>query len=151
MKVVPVPVRSDNYAYLLIDSSSNQTLVVDPYDVSKVQAALDKEGITDKSLVKGIITTHHHDDHAGGNLEFVSIHGFLCAMVLYMRCVTADQTVDKVSKYPGVTVYGGSKQVAGLTQQVKDKDTLKLGDVDIRCATYLVAARCRGVTVQSGN
>lgn len=73
MKIVPVPVRADNYAYLLIDNSSetNTTAVVDPYDVAKVQAALEKEGIKQEN-VKAVITTHHHDDHAGGNKEFVS-------------------------------------------------------------------------------
>lgn len=77
MKVVPVPVRSDNYAYLLVDDSSSDSkptvAVVDPYDVSKVEEALKSEGIDDISnSVVAIITTHHHDDHAGGNLEFVS-------------------------------------------------------------------------------
>lgn len=72
MKIVPVPVRADNYAYLLIDSpGSGQTAVVDPYDVAKVQAALEKEGVRSED-VKAVITTHHHDDHAGGNREFVS-------------------------------------------------------------------------------
>lgn len=75
MKVVPVPVRSDNYAYLLVDSTSSPptVAVVDPYDVPKVEAALKAEGIDDitKSVV-AVITTHHHDDHAGGNVEFVS-------------------------------------------------------------------------------
>lgn len=73
MKIVPVPVRADNYAYLLIDSSTGQTAVIDPYDVSKVQAALEHEGIKETE-VKAVITTHHHDDHAGGNKEFVRLH-----------------------------------------------------------------------------
>ncbi|OCB84182.1 hydroxyacylglutathione hydrolase [Sanghuangporus baumii] len=45
MKVVPVPVRSDNYAYLLIDDTTNQAAAVDPYDMKKVQAAAEKEGV----------------------------------------------------------------------------------------------------------
>lgn len=69
MKVVPVPVRSDNYAYLLIDDSGTAA-VVDPYDVQKVTDALEKEGVS-KEDVKAVITTHHHDDHAGGNKAFV--------------------------------------------------------------------------------
>ena len=67
MRIVPVPVRSDNYAYLLIDETSNKSAVIDPYDVSKVEAAAAKEGVS----LEAIITTHHHDDHAGGNAEFV--------------------------------------------------------------------------------
>lgn len=63
MKVVPVPVRSDNYAYLLIDDNANKALAVDAYDVPKVKAAAQKEGV---ELV-GKLTTHHHHDHSGGN------------------------------------------------------------------------------------
>ena len=63
MKVVPVPVRDDNYAYLLIDDSTYKAADVDPYDVPKVQAAAEKAGV---QIVAGI-TTHHHFDHSGGN------------------------------------------------------------------------------------
>ena len=63
MKVLPVPVRDDNYAYLLIDDATNTAAAVDPYDVSKVKAAAEKAGV---QIVAGI-TTHHHFDHSGGN------------------------------------------------------------------------------------
>ena len=63
MRVVPVPVRSDNYAYLLIDDTTGKAAAVDPYDVPKVQAAAAKAGV---QIVAGI-TTHHHFDHSGGN------------------------------------------------------------------------------------
>lgn len=63
MKVVPVPVREDNYAYLLIDDKSNKAAAVDPYTVSKVKAAADQLGVE----IVAAITTHHHHDHSGGN------------------------------------------------------------------------------------
>lgn len=63
MKVVPVPVREDNYAYLLIDEKSSQAAAVDPFDVPKVVAAANRLGV---KIVAGI-TTHHHLDHSGGN------------------------------------------------------------------------------------
>lgn len=63
MKVVPVPVRKDNYAYLLIDESSNVAAAIDPYDIAKVTSAAEKLGVN----IVAAITTHHHDDHAGGN------------------------------------------------------------------------------------
>ncbi|KAG2133871.1 beta-lactamase-like protein [Suillus cothurnatus] len=63
MKVVPVLVSADNYAYLLIDEPSRKAAVVDVLDVEKVRAVADKEGV---SIVAGI-TTHHHQDHSGGN------------------------------------------------------------------------------------
>lgn len=63
MKVVPVPVREDNYAYLLVCEQTKKAAVVDPYDVDKVSAAAESLGV---QLVAGI-TTHHHYDHSGGN------------------------------------------------------------------------------------
>ncbi len=63
MKVVPVPVRSDNYAYLLIDEKAKKAAAVDVYDVPKVQAAAQEEGVE----IVAAITTHHHHDHSGGN------------------------------------------------------------------------------------
>ncbi|KXN90517.1 Hydroxyacylglutathione hydrolase, mitochondrial [Leucoagaricus sp. SymC.cos] len=63
MKVVPVPVREDNYAYLLVDDKTNKAAAVDPYDVSKVVSAADGLGVS----IVATITTHHHFDHSGGN------------------------------------------------------------------------------------
>jgi glyoxylase-like metal-dependent hydrolase (beta-lactamase superfamily II) len=63
MKIVPVPVREDNYAYILIDQPSNEAAIVDPFDVPKVTSVANSLGV---SVVAGI-TTHHHFDHSGGN------------------------------------------------------------------------------------
>lgn len=63
MKVIPVPVRSDNYAYLLIDEKSKKAVAVDPYDLPKVSSSAQGLGVE----IVACITTHHHDDHSGGN------------------------------------------------------------------------------------
>ncbi|KAG9123706.1 Cytoplasmic glyoxalase II [Ceratobasidium sp. 392] len=105
MRVVPVPVLSDNYAYLLIDEGTNQAAAIDPFDVPKVRAQAEKEGVK----LTALITTHHHADHSGGNKEFHSV-------------------------YPDVPVYGGSDQVPALTNLVKDGDTFGIGDnVKVKC------------------
>ncbi|CAE6459754.1 unnamed protein product [Rhizoctonia solani] len=70
MRVVPVPVCSDNYAYLLIDEATNKAAAVDPFDVPKVKAQAEKEGVE----LTALITTHHHADHSGGNKEFHSVY-----------------------------------------------------------------------------
>ena len=41
--------------------------MIDPFDVPKVADAVEKEGVK----VVANITTHHHQDHAGGNDTFV--------------------------------------------------------------------------------
>ncbi|KAF8699249.1 Hydroxyacylglutathione hydrolase C-terminus, partial [Rhizoctonia solani] len=99
MRVVPVPVRSDNYAYLLIDEATKKAAAVDPFDVPKVQAQAEKEGVE----LAALITTHHHPDHSGGNKEFHSA-------------------------YPDAPVYGGSDNVPALTHRVKDGDTFSVGE-----------------------
>jgi len=63
MKVVPVPVRSDNYAYILVDEGSKKAVAVDPYDVPKVTSSAQGLGVE----IVACLTTHHHDDHSGGN------------------------------------------------------------------------------------
>ena len=69
--------------YLIIDDASQEAAVVDPYDATKISNAVKEKGV-DVSLksdfraidslkleVKTLITTHHHDDHCGGNRKFV--------------------------------------------------------------------------------
>jgi len=105
MKVIPVPVRSDNYAYLLIDEETKQAAAVDVYDVSKVTAKAAAEGVE----ITALLTTHHHNDHSGGNQEFA-----------------------KQNK--GVKIFGGSSNVEALTDQVSDGDTFKIGNnINVKC------------------
>jgi len=105
MRVVPVPVRDDNYAYLLIDEPSKKAAAIDPYDVSKVAAAAQEQGVE----IVAAITTHHHFDHSGGNKDFATT-------------------------YPNALIYGGSDKIPGLTNLVKDKDEFTLGDnTHIKC------------------
>lgn len=63
MKIIPVPVRSDNYAYLLVDEASGKAAAVDPYDVPEVLSSAHRLGVE----IVACMTTHHHDDHCGGN------------------------------------------------------------------------------------
>src|SRR5882757_6578467 len=63
MRVIPIPVRKDNYSYLVVDDAANKAAAVDPYTPSKVKEAADELGV---KVVAGI-TTHHHHDHSGGN------------------------------------------------------------------------------------
>lgn len=61
--VKPVPVRDDNYAYLIVDNTAKIAAAVDPYDVPKVSQAAKELGVK----IVSVLTTHHHFDHAGGN------------------------------------------------------------------------------------
>ncbi|KAF5391918.1 hypothetical protein D9757_001769 [Collybiopsis confluens] len=104
MQIVPVPVREDNYAYLLIDEKLKQAAAIDTYDVPKVVAAAEKLGVQ----IIAAVTTHHHFDHSGGNKEFAA-------------------------KFPDAPIYGGSEKIPALTKLVKDKDEFSLGDIHVKC------------------
>eukprot|EP01119_Soliformovum_irregulare_P016388 TRINITY_DN4725_c0_g1_i1.p1 TRINITY_DN4725_c0_g1~~TRINITY_DN4725_c0_g1_i1.p1 ORF type:complete len:258 (-),score=55.11 TRINITY_DN4725_c0_g1_i1:35-808(-) len=103
MKVVEVPVLSDNYAYLLIDTNQKVAAAVDPAGPAQVLAAAEKEGVK----IVSILTTHHHADHAGGNAKLLE-------------------------KVPDIPVYGGDDRITAINSKVKDQDTLKVGDLSVK-------------------
>ena len=66
MRIVPVPVLLDNYAYLVI-ADSGSAAVVDPSEAQPVLAAAEREG----AKLEAIWNTHHHWDHVGGNRDLL--------------------------------------------------------------------------------
>lgn len=73
MQVTIVPCLSDNYAYLVRPDGEKKAFVVDPSEAAPVIAAVEREGL---ELV-GIVNTHHHLDHVGGNAGLVERFGKL--------------------------------------------------------------------------
>lgn len=59
------PCLQDNYGYLVHDRDANLTAAIDTPDAGAILAALDERRWT----LTHILNTHHHPDHAGGNLE----------------------------------------------------------------------------------
>jgi hydroxyacylglutathione hydrolase len=66
MRIVPVPVLEDNYAYLVI-ADSGAAAVVDPSEAGPVLAAAERE----RADLQAIWNTHHHWDHVGGNRDLL--------------------------------------------------------------------------------
>lgn len=62
MRVIPVPVLGDNYAYLLADDATGRAAAVDPGDGGAVADAARREGLR----LECLLLTHHHPDHVGG-------------------------------------------------------------------------------------
>lgn len=65
LKIIQLPVLTDNYIYLIHDLNSKQTAVVDPAVAEPVLKTLKEQGWE----LNYIFNTHHHGDHVGGNLE----------------------------------------------------------------------------------
>ena len=70
----PIPMRTDNYAWLLTDKASGKVGVVDPADAAPVREMLESQGKT----LDFIFLTHHHNDHIGGARELAdSYHALI--------------------------------------------------------------------------
>lgn len=108
MRIVPVPNQSDNYAYLIIDEIAKRAASVDPYDVDKVTSTATAEGVE----ISANISTHHHNDHTGGNSQLQSL-------------------------YPNIPFYAGSNKASATSHIVKHGDSFKFGNLDIRYALFV--------------
>ena len=105
VEIVTVPCRSDNYAYLVHDSGSGKTALVDAPEAGSVAAALDCQGWG----LDQIWITHHHADHVDG--------------------------VDELRRRYGAEVVGHAadrKRLPKLDREVREGDTVTLGGLTAR-------------------
>lgn len=99
LKIIPVPMLKDNYAYIIIETRSRKTVVIDPGDAHAVQETLKKANVTPSA----VLTTHKHWDHSGGNGQMKRM-------------------------YPDIKIYGGNlDRVPDVTNTLKDGDCLEIG------------------------
>ena len=71
IEIAAVPAFADNYLWLVHDSGSGQTAVVDPGDPAPVLTEADRRGWR----ITTILNTHWHPDHTGGNLAIKDATG----------------------------------------------------------------------------
>ena len=98
-----VPALNDNYIWVLRDEKTPLTLVVDPATADDVINFLQQKGWS----LDGILNTHHHYDHVGGN-------------------------EDLIRRY-GASVYGSKrdrKRIPAITHPLEDGARWRLGNFD---------------------
>lgn len=101
LEIIQIPVLTDNYIYLLHDSVSGDTAVVDPALAQPVLDVLTEKGWQ----LTTILNTHHHWDHVGANLELKQKTG----------CKVIAGQLD-------------AERIPGLDQGVFEGDIISLGE-----------------------
>ncbi|NXA32876.1 PNKD hydrolase, partial [Eudromia elegans] len=96
VKILPIPVLSNNYSYLVIDTSSGRAAVVDPSDPLAVQAVIEEEGV----LLEAILCTHKHCPLAHGDRLSVGCLSF-------EALATPGHTVGHVAYVLDAAPFGG--------------------------------------------
>ncbi|KAE8349701.1 glyoxylase [Aspergillus coremiiformis] len=69
--------KGNNYAYLVTDEPTKQSVIIDPANPPEVAPVLRSQIKDGKIDLTAIVNTHHHWDHAGGNDEMLKIFGKL--------------------------------------------------------------------------
>ena len=105
LEVLQVPCLSDNYGYLIHDSRNNLTATIDTPEIGPLNAALKQKGWS----LTHILNTHHHFDHAGGNLELKNQWG----------CKIVGSKTDEA-------------RIPGIDLALSDNETFQFGDYEAR-------------------
>ncbi|KAH0367571.1 Metallo-hydrolase/oxidoreductase, partial [Aureobasidium melanogenum] len=97
----------NNYAYLVVDDKSKDAVIIDPANPPEVLPELKKHVDSGAINLKSIINTHHHHDHAGGNVEMLKS---------YPLPIIGGKDCSKVTKTPahGETFNVGDIKVKAL-------------------------------------
>ncbi len=114
----PVASQMVNFTYVVGDEATGEALVVDPaYDVSGIVDALEQDGMT----LKGVLLTHYHPDHCGGDMMGYRIEGIRELLELtsvpihiqgddaeYVQKVTGVSEKDLIRHRSGDLVFAGA-------------------------------------------
>lgn len=71
LRILTVPCRSDNYAFVIHDDLTGRTALVDAPEVAPIMEVLSGHGWH----LSDLLITHHHDDHVAGVAELRRVYG----------------------------------------------------------------------------
>ncbi|MET1110021.1 MAG: hydroxyacylglutathione hydrolase [Allosphingosinicella sp.] len=107
LEIVPVPVLSDNYVWLVHDPESDETVAVDPSVAEPVLAEAAARGWR----ITQVWNTHWHPDHTGGNDSIRDSTG--CT-------ITGPGEAERVSRMDRIVAGGDRARIGGIEAQVID-------------------------------
>ncbi len=99
IEVVRIPALQDNYIWMLHDSESGETVVVDPAEAAPALAEAERRGWT----IGQIWNTHWHGDHIGGNAGIKAATG-----------ATVTAPAAEAAKIPTLDVAVGEGDIARI-------------------------------------
>lgn len=117
LELVTVPCLQDNYDYLLHNSETGATALVDASEAEPIQAELDKRGWT----LTDIILTHHHWDHVDG----------LDPIRNDARVIGANADVHRLPKLDLAVSEGDTPTILGETVEIFDVSGHTIGHIAI--------------------
>ncbi|XP_027967434.1 hydroxyacylglutathione hydrolase-like protein isoform X5 [Eumetopias jubatus] len=97
MKVKVIPVLEDNYMYLVIEERTREAVAVDVAVPKRLLEIVGREGVS----LTTVLTTHHHWDHARGNVELARLR-------------------------PGLAVLGADERICALTRRLVHGEELRV-------------------------
>ncbi len=117
----PIAKQMVNFAYVIGDNATGEAVVVDPaYDTGSILSILDADGMR----LTGVLATHYHADHVGGNMMGHSIHGV--SDLLEQINVPVHVQAPEAEFVTKVTGIGDDQLVAHASG-----DVVQVGDIDI--------------------
>lgn len=108
MQIIQLPVLQDNYAYIVIADDARHCVFIDTPDAKVLIDYVQKHQLQPVA----ILNTHHHWDHAGGNLEICQKYN--------VRVYTSVFDFDRIEGATDTVKDGDVVDVGGMKFQVLD-------------------------------
>lgn len=125
LEILTIPCLADNYAFVLHDSASGKTALVDAPEAYPVQLELEKRGWS----LDQVLLTHHHWDHIDALPELAAIY--------HPQITGAKADVDRLPGLDHALREGDSFAIGETTGRVIDVSGHTVGHI----AFYIPAAK----------